>query len=150
VVRRATAADWRVLIAHRHGMFAEIPGNSARRLSAHDAVYRRWILPRIRSGEVIELLVESRTGRVIASGGIWFRPEQPRPSLARPVVPYLFSMFTEPKFRRRGFARRIVREALRICRARGFRRVTLHAAPKGRPLYRAMGFERSWEMRIDL
>jgi GNAT superfamily N-acetyltransferase len=131
-------------------MFAEIGGRPPKQLRAHDPVYRRWILPRLRSGEIVMLLAQTADHRTVASGGIWFRPEQPRPGAPRTTVPYLFSMFTEPEYRRRGLARRIVRETLRICRKLGYARVVLHAAPKGRALYRGIGFERSWEMRIAL
>jgi len=150
VLRLATKADWRVLVAHRVAMFAAIGGPSPRQLRAHEDEYRRWLLPRIRTGEVAMLIWEPRTGAVAASGGIWFRPEQPRPGAARTTVPYVFSMYTEPPFRRKGLARRLVREMLRLCRARGYRRVVLHAAPQARRMYRRLGFERSWEMRVGL
>ncbi len=56
-------------------------------------------------------------------------------------------MFTEPAYRGRSVGTRILREAMRIARQRGFRRIVRHAAPLGRPLYRRLGFERTWEMR---
>lgn len=149
-LRTATGADWRVLVAHRHQMWAEIGGRTARELATHDRAYRRWALPRLKSGELVALVIESPGGGIAASGAVWFRPDQPRPGLSQLDAPYILSMYTEPRFRRHGLARRIVREALRICRKRGYRRVVLHAAPKGRRLYRTEGFERTWEMRITL
>lgn len=131
-------------------MFAEIGGRTPRQLQAHDREYRKWVVPRLRSGEVLALILEVPVVGPVASGGIWFRPEQPRPEAPRPIVPYLMSMYTEPVFRRRGLARRIVLEAVRLARGRGYRRVVLHAAPKARPLYRGLGFDRGWEMRLDL
>jgi GNAT superfamily N-acetyltransferase len=128
-------------------MWVDIGGRTPRQLAAHDRVYRRWLLPRLLSGEIVVWVLESSPGVVVASGGVWFRPEQPRPENSRFTVPYLFSMFTEPAFRKQGRGRRIVEEAVRLCRRRGYTRVVLHAAPMGRPLYRALGFERSWEMR---
>lgn len=96
------------------------------------------------------LVVRGKEGRIIASGGIWFRPEQPRPGIPQLTVPYILSMYTEPAFRGQGQAGRIVREALRICRRAGYTRVTLHAARKARRLYTRFGFERAWEMRAPL
>lgn len=96
------------------------------------------------------LVVRGKEGRIIASGGIWFRPEQPRPGIPQLSVPYILSMYTEPAFRGQGQAGRIVREALRICRRAGYTRVTLHAARKARRLYTRFGFERAWEMRAPL
>lgn len=146
--RRADPSDVPLLVRHRLGMFTEIGGRSPRQLRAHAAVYRRWLLPRLRSGEAILLLLETREHVVGASGGVWFRPEQPRPEAARLQVPYIFSMYTEPGFRRRGLAGQLVRELLRVSRSKGYRRVTLHAAPAARGIYRRAGFERTWEMRI--
>ena len=135
---------------HRHRMWTSIGGRTPGQLTAHDRVYRQWIVPRLRSGEVIVLVIERPNGGVVASGGIWFRPEQPRPGAPQRDIPYLFSMYTEPGFRGRGLASRIVREALRISRRHGATRVTLHAAPMARRMYRSLGFERAWEMRIAL
>ncbi|MCI4348230.1 MAG: GNAT family N-acetyltransferase [Thermoplasmata archaeon] len=149
-LRRASASEGRLLVDHRHRMWIDVGGRTSKQISAHDPVYRRWILPRVRSGEVIVIVIEAPGRRVVASGAIWFRPEQPRPGAPQLTVPYLFSMYTEPQFRGRGLASRIVRETLRICRRRGYIRVLLHAAPLGRPVYRRLGFERSWEMRLPL
>ena len=149
-LRPAMPSEWRVLVDHRLGMWRDIGGRTPQQLAAHRAIYRRWIVPRIRSGEVIVLLFEVPRRGVVASGGIWFRPEQPRPGAQQSSVPYLFSMYTEPELRGRGLASKIVREAVRICRRRGFTRVTLHAAPMARRIYRRLGFERAWEMRLSL
>jgi GNAT superfamily N-acetyltransferase len=141
--------DWKVLVDHRHRMFAEMGGRTHQRLTAHDRVYRRWMGSRLASGELIVLAIEAPGRGIVASGGIWFRPEQPRPETSRQDVPYLLSMYTEPEFRGQGLAARIVREAVRICRRKGYKRITLHAAPRARPLYEREGFERTWEMRLE-
>jgi GNAT superfamily N-acetyltransferase len=149
-IRRATRSDWNVLVDHRHRMFAEIGGRTRQQLAAHDRLYRRWMRRRIASGELVLLVIEVPGTGVVASGGVWFRPDQPRPESPQLQVPYVLSMYTEPGFRGRGLARRIVGEAVRISRRRGYRRVVLHAAPRARSLYRKAGFERTWEMRREL
>ncbi len=131
-------------------MFAAIGGRSPRQLHAHDAVYRRWLLPRLRSGETVLLILETPQHAVAASGGVWFRPEQPRPEAPRSTVPYIFSMFTEPAQRKHGLAAQLLQEMLRVARQRGYRRVVLHAAPAARRIYRRAGFSRTWEMRAEL
>ena len=138
-----------MLVDHRHRMFEEIGGFALRALKEHDRAYRKWLGPRLRSGELVMLLVEGDGQKIIASGGIWFRAEQPRPRIPQLTVPYILSMYTEPEYRGQGQAGRIVREALRICRRAGYTRVILHAARKARRLYRRFGFERTWEMRIS-
>ena len=149
-LRKASTSDLKVLVEHRHRMWVELWKPSPRQMAMHDRSYRRWLLPRLRSGELVALVIEGPAHRVLASGGIWFRPDQPRPGLTQLTVPYLLSMYTEPEHRGRGFAGRIVHEAVRLCRQRGFLRVLLHAAPLGRRVYREAGFKRTWEMRLDL
>ena len=63
---------------------------------------------------------------------------------------YLLNMYVEPTHRRRGLARVLVDEALFVCRASGVDAVSLHASDAGRPLYEALGFTSTNEMRITL
>jgi GNAT superfamily N-acetyltransferase len=60
------------------------------------------------------------------------------------------SMYTEPEFRRKGFATLIVKEAMSWARRNGYARMSLHASKAGRSVYDKLGWERSWEMRVDL
>ena len=128
-------------------MFDEIGGRTQRELSEHTPIYRRWIRPRLRSGELVAYVAESGAGAVLGSGAVWFAPAQPRPGMPQARAPYILSMFTEPHARGRGIAARIVRELLRLARSMDYPRVTLHASPQGRPVYRRLGFTRTWEMR---
>lgn len=112
--------------------------------------YRRWLRQRMRSRRLVGLVVESGPRRIVASGCVWLQEVQPRPHHAGPRQAYLLSMFTEPEFRRRGLARRIVAGAIRWSRTQGPAWITLHASRKGRGLYASFGFERTWEMRLDL
>ncbi len=149
-LRRATLSDLATLSDHRHRMFTEIGGRTRRELAAHVKGYRAWVAPRLKSGEIVVFLVEAGAHGAVARGGRWPRPAPPRPEAPHARVPYLFSMYTEPGFRGRGLASRIVREAIRRSRRQGYTRVVLHAAPLGRRVYRRLGFERSWEMRLLL
>jgi GNAT superfamily N-acetyltransferase len=59
-------------------------------------------------------------------------------------------VYTEPQFRRRGLARRLIEAALEWCRENKIDVVILHASPEGRALYESLGFQASNEMRINL
>jgi GNAT superfamily N-acetyltransferase len=52
----------------------------------------------------------------------------------------LLNVYTEPAWRRRGIAERLVREALAWAAARGVGAVTLRASADGRSLYERLGF----------
>lgn len=120
-------------------------------MARHDRAYRTWVRPRLRSGEVIALIAELPEGPV-ASGVLWWREDQPRPGVGVVRLPYVMSVYTEPKLRGRGLASRIVQELVRAARAGGASRITLHASDMGRSVYAQLGFERTWEMRkwLDL
>ncbi len=78
------------------------------------------------------------------------QPAQPEPGANRAIRPYLLSMYTEPAFRGKGVASKIVDEAVKWSKKNSFPRIILHASEKGRSLYAKKGFKRSWEMKLDL
>jgi len=65
-------------------------------------------------------------------------------------MPYILSMFTEPRARRRGVASQIVRAMIEWSSRRGYRRIFLHASEEGRSVYAGLGFAPGNEMRLDL
>ncbi len=80
---------------------------------------------------------------------VWLREEQPGPGHGARLVPYLLSMCTESKFRRRGIASMVVKTAVDWARKNGYPGVTLHASKEGRKVYPKLGWTRGWEMYID-
>jgi len=132
-------------------MFADIGGRTPRELAAHDRVYVRWARKRIRTGELRAFVVENPEGRTVGSGAIWLQPQQPRPGrLARQAWPYIMSMYTEPAFRGRGVASRLVDVMVRWATEHRYPRIFLHASKMGRPVYARAGFEDGNEMRLEL
>ena len=149
-VRTATMRDLDVLVRHRRGMWQDIARFTEAQLDEGDAVYRRWARPRLRSGRLIGFLVETPRDGPVASGCVWLMPRQPRPMWQGPLLPYLLSMYTDPAHRGKGYATRIVREAVRWARAHGYDAMTLHASAYGESIYRREGFGRTMEMRLRL
>ena len=147
-LRAVRASDIETLLDHRHRMFSAIGGRTEEQIVGHDRRYRRWLLVRLRRGELVGQIAETRRGEAAASGCIWYRPDQPRPeSSGRDVAPYILSMFTAPVHRGHGLASRIVWALIADAKRRGYRQVILHASPEGRSVYARLGFERRWEMR---
>jgi GNAT superfamily N-acetyltransferase len=112
-------------------------------LDEADRVYRKWAKSGFKNGSLVGWIE-------VGSGCIWLRAAQPRPNLKKRVQPYLLSMYTEPRFRGKGVASLVVREAIKWCKKKGYSRLALHASRKGRGLYRKLGFSRTWEMRLNL
>lgn len=149
-VRLATANDLDLLVRHRRGMWVDIAHFTEEQLDAGDRAYRRWVRPRLRSGTLVGFILETPRGEAVASGCLWMTPRQPRPMVGNLFVPYLLSMFTEPAHRGQRYASRIVREAVRWVRTKGYDAVTLHASDYGESIYRREGFRRTSEMRLRL
>lgn len=149
-IRTATLRDLDVLVLHRRKMWEALGERDRDMLDTADSVYGRWARQRLRTKRLIAFVAEDSRGRVVASGCIWLQPAPPRPGRPMRAVPYLLSMYTEAAHRRSGLATRIAREAIAWCRDHGHTRMTLHAAPQGRGVYRTLGFERTWEMRVRI
>lgn len=149
-LRRATPDDLDTLVRHRRAMFEAMAVDadeaSHRR---HARAYRAWARQRMRTGRFLGWIVEER-GAPVASGCVWVKKVHPSPGRRTLDEPYLLSMFTEPAHRGKGHAERIVRAAIAWSRRGGYPRLTLHASEMGRPLYERLGFERRWEMKLEL
>lgn len=131
-------------------MWREISDHTEAELEAADRVYRRWARQRLGSGTLVGWVAEAPGGQVVAGGCAWLRENQPRPGWDDQVVPYLLSMYTEPAFRGKRLASRIVREAVRWAKKEGYARMTLHASNFGRDVYEHAGFKPTTEMRLRL
>jgi GNAT superfamily N-acetyltransferase len=60
------------------------------------------------------------------------------------------NLVTDPSYRRRGIARRIMQTMLEWLEQRGVGRMTLHATEEGWPLYAELGFVPGNEMQLSL
>jgi ribosomal protein S18 acetylase RimI-like enzyme len=155
-IRRATADDIAVVAGHRAAMFAEmglLQPSAVAAMIAETSVYLCDAVPR---GEYVGWLACTADDRVVAGAGVQRRRVLP---FARPGVEGLdavgvgrqaivLNVYTEPTFRRLGLARALMLDLLDWARASGLESIVLHAAPDGRPLYQALGFAATSEMRF--
>lgn len=149
-VRLATVKDLDTLVRHRRKMFEEISEATPAELDAVDQVYRKWARARLQSGRYVGFLIETRGGRIPASGALWLMPLPPRPWTRGGRAPYLMSMYTEREDRGHGHATVVVRAALRWAKAHGYQVVILHASDEGKGIYERAGFRGTSEMRLRL
>ena len=149
-LREATLEDVGVLAYQRRAMFVATgllaPGDA----DALEQAVHRYIERAMPEGTFYAWVVEA-DGAVVAGGGIQLRTLMPRPGyVGGEPEALVVSMWTEPGHRRRGLGRRVLEAMLDWCRARGIRRLTLHASADGRPLYETFGFAPTNEMRLEL
>jgi GNAT superfamily N-acetyltransferase len=149
-VRRANLKDLELFVQHRRGMWSDMRVGNSSELDVADRAYRVWARQRLKNGSLLGWIVEDGRGQVAGSGCLWLRSVQPFPGSTGPVEPYLLSMYTDPGFRHQGVASLVVNSAVDWCKRRRYPVMRLHASRMGRSVYKRLGFERSWEMRLRL
>ena len=120
------------------------------KLAEESRIFRGWVRSRLKTGRVVGWVAETNRGDIVAGGIVWLRPTVSRPGVQPSVQPFLLSMYTEPKWRGRGLASRIVDEAVKWTKKGGYAEIRLHASSMGRRMYLRRGFRRTWEMNLKL
>lgn len=148
-IRQATPADINVLAHQRIAMFRSIHGIDDATAATLEASTRAYLSCAITSGEYHGWLLEAG-GEIVAGGGIIMHKLLPRPKQLRGGnEAYILNIYTEPAYRRNGFARRIMKAMMAWCHQQSIKRISLHASDQGRPLYESLGFVPTNEMRYD-
>ena len=146
-IRQATVADTRLIVTHRRRMFEDM-GTDEAILGAQEAAFTGWLRDRLENGRYRGWLAVDAAGAVIAGVGLWLLDWPPGPMGITPFRGYILNVYTEPDYRRRGLARRLVMEAIAWCHDNGIDAISLHASDEGRPIYEALGFVQTNEMRL--
>lgn len=150
-IRPATPADAEVIYQQRLAMFEDIWGElDPDGVAAMKSTFVPWVRRGLADGSYRGWLACTDDGRVVAGGGLIVHEWMAGPTTPDPRRAYIANVYTEPDHRRNGIARRIMEAIVDWCRAEGFRSVSLHASPFGRPLYESLGFEPTNEMRLHL
>ena len=147
-IRVATVGDAMTILHHRRSMFRDMGEGTADELDRMAAMTEPWLEQALSDNSYRGWLAEEDSGRVVGGGGVllcpW--PASPKdPWLRRAII---LNVYTEPEFRRRGIARRIMVTILGWLKEQGFRSVSLHASDEGRHLYQELGFKATNEMRL--
>ena len=147
VIQRANADDAARLTEHRRLMFTEEFSGSLDKLPESLPLFTDWVRERLASGEYIGLM--ALDGDLLAaSAGLWKMPFPPGPLNQVPARAYILNVYTDPAYRRQGLARKLVSQLLDEARSQRLYIVELHASSAGRPIYTALGFKDTNQMRI--
>ena len=136
-VRRATLADADALVRHRIAMFADM--GVAFDASALDRAFRVWLRETMTSGAYKAWLIETRGGDIVGGGGMTILPWPPGPRYMGSTLAFVYNVYVEAGYRRRGLARRIMDAIHDYCREHGINSIALNASRDGRELYEALG-----------
>ena len=149
-IRKATVDDIPIILHHRKAMFTDMGLDDLALIDAMEPPFVAWVSERIANDTYHGWLAVAPDGQVIGGAGLWVYEWIPSPLGPQVTRGYILNVYTEPGFRKQGIARRLVEEILAYCRARGLKIVLLHASEQGRPIYEALGFAQTNEMRIRL
>ena len=151
IFREATLDDIPVLVRQRRLMWVEVTNaKDEKALDAMDEAYKKYLTKTLPAGTFKAWLIQTKNGRIIAGGGLAVYEQPPRPQDDTLRYVYVHSIYTEPEYRRRGFARKILNKIVQYCRENEFKTLTLHAVEASRPLYESVGFKPTTEMRMFL
>jgi GNAT superfamily N-acetyltransferase len=148
-IRKATADDSAIIVHHRIGMFTDM-GIDPARIKPMEAPFRLWVNEEFGAGRFETWFACAEDGEVIAGAGLWLYQWIPSPLAPQTVRAYILNVYTEPEYRKQGIARRLIEEILAYCRANNLLTVLLHASRQGRPIYEALDFKPTNEMRLDV
>ena len=149
-LRRASIEDATTIVAHRRAMFRDQGHRDEGALDSMAEKFQPWLRSKMSSGEYLAWLASTTDNGVVAGAGLWLMDWPAHMVGFSPRRGNILNVFTEPEFRHRGLARRLMETALAWCRSNRIDLVVLHASNDGRPLYESMGFRASNEMRIKL
>jgi GNAT superfamily N-acetyltransferase len=152
-IRPASVHDAAVIAQHRVAMFTEmgeVP--SAALASQLQSASVSALESLLQQKAYVGYLATGPGERIIAGAGVHIRPQLPRmsgtgTSITVAPVPLLVNVYTEREWRRRGIARALVLALMQWTAEQGFDHMMLHASEAGRPLYLALGFAATTEMR---
>ncbi len=149
-MRRATTADLDTLVAHRRLMFEDMGYTDHDAMDTMGTRLRPWLFERMNSGDYLAWLICAPDGTIAAGTGLWLMDWIPHMVGKGERRGNILNVYTAPAYRRQGLARELMTIAIDWCRENRIDTIILHASPAGRPLYEAMGFATTNEMRLRL
>jgi len=149
-LRQATLEDARTIAKHRRLMFRDMGYADEAALDAMMAKFLPWLEKKIASRDYLAWLAVTSDDLVVAGAGLWLMDWPPHMIGSSSRRGNILNVYTDPQFRRRGLAKRLMQTALDWCKTNQIDFVILHASKEGRRLYESLGFLDSNEMRLKL
>lgn len=131
-------------------MFSEMGYRDEAALDGMATAFLPWLIGKMQAGDYLTWFAVAPDETIAAGLGLWLMdwpPHMVGPGARRGNI---LNVYTSAEHRRRGLARQLMQTALEWCREHGIRAVILHSSDEGRPLYKALGFRPTNEMRIVL
>lgn len=149
IIRDAQPADIPEILRQRRRMYEDMGHTDSYALDAMSELSAGYLAKAMADGSFRAWLA-SDGEHVIAGGAVIISPWLAHPYDLECRRATILNVYTNPEYRRRGIARRLMEVIVAWCKREGLARVTLHASDSGRHLYESLGFELSNEMKLHL
>ena len=138
--RRATLDDIEILTRTRIKVLRAANSlDDSADMSAVERQSRDYYIDALKNGTHLAYLV-FEDGRFAGSGGVSFYTVMPTFHNPSGQKAYIMNMYTEPDYRRRGIAYKVLDLLVSVSRERNVSFITLEATNMGKPLYKKYGF----------
>jgi GNAT superfamily N-acetyltransferase len=148
-IRDATPDDIPEILRQRRGMYEDMDYRDADALNAMLSTTEPYLAEALANGSFRGWLA-SAGGRTVGGGAIVVSPWPSHPYDRQCRRATILNVYAYPEFRRRGIGRQLMHTMIDWCRREKFSAVFLHASQDGRPLYEALGFKPTNEMKLEL
>jgi GNAT superfamily N-acetyltransferase len=149
-IRPATVEDAAEILRQRIRMLEDMGMGTTGNRDAIREPTLRYLSQALRTGTYHGWLAEDEAGHPVSGGGVLLVDWPPSAFDQKTQRPYIINMYTDPAYRRRGLANRILQQALAFLHSEGFAIARLNASADGKPLYEKSGFLPSNEMTLLL
>ena len=153
-LRQAALADVELVARQRAAMWVDMGRLRPELAPTMVAATVERLGPALAEGRYVGWLLApaAEPALAVAGAGMLLREQLPFPIDGGRAVRYgmqglVINVYTEPAWRRRGLAERLLRALIAWSESRELSSVVLHASDEGRPLYERLGFRGTNEMR---
>jgi GNAT superfamily N-acetyltransferase len=149
-IRLGSPDDLATVIEHRGAIFRDMGHAEPAWLDAMSSAATPWFKEKMRSGQYLAWFMMTADGAIAAGAGLLLTEWPPGITDLNTKRAVIFNVYTVPAHHKQGLARQLVQDMLEWCRENQITTVTLHASNDGRPLYTALGFQPTNEMRLHM
>ena len=140
-IRLAAREDIPLLIRWRKAMMQDITKADEAKIAGSLAEFTPWLQGMMAQPGRLAAFIGEVEGEPCACAIVWVHEWYPGLADKSTRRGYLFNVYTEPAWRLRGFAGRVVRQSVVWLREQGVGIVALHASEYGQSIYAREGFK---------
>lgn len=149
-IRPATPIDLPTIVKFRHAMFEGMGYVNRAELELTDAKFEEWVEPKLANGEYHGWFLQDESGKIVGGAGIWVMEWVPHALDGSTQRGNILNVYCLPEYQELGILRRLLIQILDDCRDNGIRSVIVNPSDAMRPLYEALGFRPTGEMKIQM